>query len=46
MASTPRLGAFGWECSWEPTRGYHENVHGNTQEAIMGLIAESCAVKG
>ena len=34
MASTPRLGAFGW------------NVPGNTQEAIMGPIAESCVVKG
>lgn len=41
-----QVGGIWVECSWEPTRGYRENVPGNTQEAIMGPIVESCVVKG
>lgn len=47
MASTPRLrGASGWEHSWEPARGYHEAFPGNTQEAIMGPVAERLCGQG
>ena len=35
-----------WEHSWEPRRGYHENIAGSPEEAIMGPTAESCVAKG